>query len=86
MKDFEKTFKALANKRRLAIVKYLKNKKEAPVWDVSEEIKLSFKATSKHLNLLSNADILDKEQRNTEVFYNLSSKSKKIVKDIISYL
>ena len=65
---------------------YLKNKKEAPVWDVSEEIKLSFKATSKHLNLLSNADILDKEQRNTEVFYNLSSKSKKIVKDIISYL
>ena len=52
IKEAEKILKALANARRLAIVKYLRKEKEATVGDIAEAIKLSFKATSKHLDLV----------------------------------
>ncbi len=48
-RELEKQLKALANRRRLAILKYLKSKREASVGDIAEEINLSFKSTSKHL-------------------------------------
>ncbi|MBI5220938.1 MAG: helix-turn-helix transcriptional regulator [Candidatus Liptonbacteria bacterium] len=49
MRELEKCLKALANRRRLAILKYLQKKKEASVAAISEEIELSFRSTSKHL-------------------------------------
>ena len=64
--------KALANRRRLAIMKYLKVEKEASVGDIAEEIRLSFKATSKHLGVLSAAGITDREQRSLQMFYRLA--------------
>ena len=72
MKNLERILKALANRRRLTIVKYLKKKNEATVGDIAEEIKLSFKATSKHLGVLLQADIVDKEQRSLQMWYRLS--------------
>ncbi len=72
MKDIERVLKALANRRRLAIVKFLKKEKEATVGDIAESIKLSFKATSKHLGVLAAADIVDKEQRSLQMWYKLS--------------
>ena len=77
-KDFERIMKALANRRRLAILRFLKNgneKKEnkASVGDIAEEIRLSFKATSKHLGILSAAGVVDREQRSLQMFYRLSS-------------
>lgn len=85
-KEFERILKALANKRRLSIVKYLKKMREAAVGDIAREIRLSFKATSKHLGVLSLADILDKEQRSLHVFYRIASTQKDIVRDILSHL
>ena len=73
MKEIEKQMKALANKRRLAILKFLKKTKEATVGGIAEEIKLSFKSTSRHLSVLYAAGIVEKEQRNVEVFYRLAS-------------
>jgi len=72
MKELERQLKALANRRRLAIVKFLKKEKEATVGDIAETIKLSFKATSKHLGVLAAADIVDKEQRSLQMWYRLS--------------
>ena len=86
MKQMEKTLKALANRRRLAILKYLKNSKEAPVGDIADHIKLSFKATSKHLNILANHDIVDREQRSLLMYYHLSSEQKAAVSRILSLL
>lgn len=86
MRELEKTLKALANKRRLAILKYLKKKGEAPVADIAAEIKLSFKATSKHLGILMAADILEKEQRSLHMFYSLSNRKTAAAKHIISLL
>jgi len=87
MKNLERILKALANKRRLEIIKSLKREAgyELSVGEIAEKIKLSFKATSRHLKILSEADILEKEQRNIQVFYRIDS-SDKLVKYIVSLL
>ena len=69
-KEYEKTLKALANQRRLRIIKYLKIKRSATVSAIAEHLKLSFKSTSKHLAVLFNAGILDKEQKSLSMFYS----------------
>ncbi len=84
MRQYEKPLKALANKRRLEIVKYLKQEKEATVGDIASHIKLSFKATSKHLAVLLAADIVEKEQRSLSSFYSLDPKMPRIARAIIS--
>ena len=84
MKKFERVLKGLANRRRLAILKYLNSVKEANVAQISEIINLSFKATSKHLGILANLDILEKEQRSLEMFYHLAKNLGFITKNIIN--
>ena len=86
MKDVEKILKALANRRRLAIIQYLKNTREASVGDIAAKIKLSFKSTSRHLSVLSSTNILDKEQRSLSVFYRLSDQASQLVKSVIKFL
>lgn len=71
-KETERVLKSLANRRRLAIVAYLQKRKDASVTAIAEELKLSLKATSKHLALLAGAGILEKEQRSTNVFFSIS--------------
>ncbi len=80
IKEVERVLKALANRRRLEIVKYLKKEKEATVGDIAEAIKLSFKSTSRHLAVLFSADIVEKEQRSIEVWYRLSPECHHIAK------
>jgi ArsR family transcriptional regulator, arsenate/arsenite/antimonite-responsive transcriptional repressor len=69
----EKLFKALANRRRLQILAILKHDREANVGDIAAELRISFKATSKHLAVLSSADILQREQRSLFMFYSIAS-------------
>jgi len=85
-REIERVLKALANRRRLAIVKFLKKRGEKMVGDISEEIKLSFKATSKHLGLLYAADIVEKEQRSLQMFYRLSPQLHPVAKHISNSL
>ena len=70
-KELERELKALSNKRRLAIIKFLRQNKEATVGDISETIKLSFKSTSKHLAILKTVDIVEYEQRSLSYYYKL---------------
>jgi DNA-binding transcriptional ArsR family regulator len=86
MRKLEKILKALANRRRLAILKYLKENKEAPVAEIAHEIDLSFKATSKHLSILLAVDIVEREQRSLQMFYRFSGDQDPAVKYIISLL
>ncbi len=86
MKEQEKILKALANHRRLQIVKYIKEQKQATVGAVAGHIKLSFKSTSKHLMVLHNAGILDKEQKALLVFYSISKSLPRIAKQIIDVI
>jgi DNA-binding transcriptional ArsR family regulator len=84
VKKLEKILKTLANNRRLAIIYYLKKRKNAKVGDIANAINLSFTSTSKHLMRLFNADILEKEQKNLEMWYKLAPDQNKIVDFIIS--
>ena len=86
MKEFERYLKALANRRRLAILKYLKAKREAPVAEIADEINLSFKATSKHLAVLSAVDIVEKDQRSLQMFYRISVQQKPVVRRVLDLL
>lgn len=71
-RQLEKLFKAFANKRRLAIIRYLKRADTATVGEIASEIRLSFKATSKHLRILAAADIVEQTQQRLHVFYQLA--------------
>ena len=71
-KELEQIFKALANRRRLAILRYIKEHKEASVGEIAGYLKLSFKATSKHLAVLTSAALLEKEQRSVQMFFSTS--------------
>lgn len=72
MKNLEKIFKGLANRRRLAVLKLLVKNKELSVADIAGRIKLSFKATSKHLSVLRQLDIVDRNQVGLTMYYRLS--------------
>jgi DNA-binding transcriptional ArsR family regulator len=86
MREAEKLLKAFANRRRLRIVQFIKAKKEAPVGDISHEIGLSFKSTSRHLSVLAGCEILDREQRSSQVFYRIAPIQKPIARYLISTL
>ena len=82
----ERVFKALANRRRIAVILHLKKEKEASVGEIAGAIRLSIKATSKHLSILTNANVLDKEQRSLQVFYKLSVDMPSATRSIIFLL
>ncbi len=83
MKQLEKIFKGLANRRRLAIIRLLGRKKEVSVADIARGINLSFTATSKHLGILRQLDILDRRQESLTVYYRLASPLPPVVKLLI---
>ena len=83
-KELEKIFKALANRRRLSIISLLKNEKDLSVGNIAEKIKLSFKSTSKHLSILASVDIIEKEQKSSQVFYKISPNLNESIRKILS--
>lgn len=72
-RELEKLYKAIANKRRIAIVRYLQSG-AATVGEVAKAIKLSLKSTSRHLHVLAGAGLLVSEQRGLYVYYELDLK------------
>ena len=85
-KELEKILKALANKRRIMVLKYLKQSGKVSVGDIAEHIKLSFKSTSRHLNVLSSVDVLEKEQVGLTVFYFLPKTNHPMTSKLLSII
>jgi DNA-binding transcriptional ArsR family regulator len=85
-KEAEKILKALANRRRLAILCHLKRAHKDRVGAIAGVMHLSLTATSRHLNMLERAGILEKEQCGLEVFYSISESIKPFVKYLIAEL
>ncbi len=88
MKDseIEKVLKALANKRRLAILKFIKKRKQANVSEIAGEIKLSFRSTSRHLRVLVSANILDREQIILQGIYRFDNNMPSLTLKMVSVL
>ncbi len=85
-KEYEKILKALANQRRLLILKILKKNKDRSVSSIAGEIKLSFKATSKHLSILYSKNIVEREQVSLEMRYRLANPLPSLVRFVLTIL
>lgn len=85
-KEMEKILKVLANRRRLAIISYLRKTKLASVSDIAREIKLSLRSTSRHLAILRSIEVVEYEQAGLTVNYWLSENMLAVVKNILSNL
>lgn len=86
MRKLERILKALANQRRLALLAYLKAHHEANVTELAEAIRLSVKATSKHLRILAAADLVDRRQVSLVALYSLSLNRRTILTDLQTIL
>ena len=86
MKQLEKIFKGLANRRRLQIIRVLAKKKELPVATIAREINLSFTSTSKHLALLRQLDIVDRRQESLTVYYRISDSLPDVARSVFSLI
>ncbi len=86
MKNMTKIIKALANERRLLILRYLKQEGMTTVTEISEIIKLSFKSTSRHLSILRQVGIVQTEQVRREIFYSINKEipiSSRVIIDLL---
>ena len=72
MKRWTVIFRALANINRLKIIKLLADGRKMNVTDIAEDLKISFKATSNHLALLKNLDVLEAQGIAGHVFYSFN--------------
>lgn len=86
IRETEKILKALANRRRAAIVSYLRKVGRSTPGVISEEIKLSFKATSKHLGVLYAAELLERKQSGLRIDYSLKQPLHRITKSALESL
>lgn len=86
IRSVEAQLKALANQRRISIVVFLERKGSASVGLIAEEIKLSFKATSAHLLILSACDLLEREHTSTTVLYRLHRPISPLIKTMLTIL
>jgi len=85
-KELEKILKALANRRRLLMLKILKKRKRISMGNMAKEIKLSFRSTSKHFSIFYAIGLVEKEQDGLTVYYSLSPKLHKIVTCVLSII
>ena len=85
-KKLERTLKAAANRRRFTILSHLKKEKEASVGKIAEHIHLSFKSTSRHLTVLYAAELIERTQRSSEVFYRLADQLHPIILEILKHI
>lgn len=87
MQDLERILKALANEKRLFILKELKKIQSGlSVGKLAEKIDLSVRTTSKHIALLSAVDIIKGKRRGMNVIYRLSLSSPVAARHIIGLL
>jgi predicted transcriptional regulator len=78
-----KIFKALGNENRLKIIKLLYPNNKLSVIEITDEINLSEKSTSKHLIQMANLNILENQGREGRVYYYIDPKIDPKIKEII---
>lgn len=74
----EALFKALSNRRRLSILRYLKRHGGKSVSGISEVMGLSVKSTSRHLLILRNANLVAEKKEGVYVFYRINKGLRKL--------
>jgi DNA-binding transcriptional ArsR family regulator len=78
--------KALANRRRIKILSFLKKKHNATPSELVRMLRISQQSVSRHLKILMAADIVDYRQRGLVVSYRLRLNQSKEVQVVIGGL
>ena len=86
MKRWTVVFRALANINRLKIIKMLADGHKMNVGDIAEDLNISFKATSNHLAMLKNLDVLEAQGAEGHVFYSINPQMPKDFQKIIEII
>ena len=84
MKRWVIIFRALANINRLKIVSILFDGRKMNVSDIAQSLRISFKATSNHLVMLKNLDVMESEGSSGHVFYSINKNMPNDFKKILS--
>jgi len=79
-------FKALSNINRLKIIEMLLGGANLTVTEISYKLGISLKATSKHLIILQNLDLLESEGKTGRVFYKFSKSTPTDFRQIIKLI
>jgi predicted transcriptional regulator len=84
-KNLEKVLKALANRRRLTLLAYLKTNQAVSVGTIAKELRMPFKTASRNLVMLERVGIVEKEQLHQQRIYRLadSRKQRPFVQNVI---
>ena len=78
--------KILADINRLGILKFLKKRKQASVGEIADSLKISFKATSKHLLFLVRKGILVNKKDGPFVIYYISNNLSLSIRSVIDLI
>ena len=87
MRLLSKKFKALGNEKRLAIMNMMLNNEKLNVNEITNRLKITFKATSKHLLILESAGFVKRIKHGLFVYYNSNFKNQnKSTKEALKFL
>lgn len=86
MKETERVLKALANRRRLALVTYLRRRGQAPVGELAAFLKVTLPTASKHLAILGAAEVVEYERRSLQVYYRLADSMPAVARSLLKHL
>lgn len=86
MKRWTVVFRTLSNVNRLKIIKMLSGGRKMTVGDIAGSLNISFTATSNHLAMLKNLDILEAQGTSGHVFYSLNPKIPNDFRKIVSHI
>ena len=79
-------FRTLANVNRLKTIKLLADGRKMSVTDIAEDLGISFKATSNHLAMLKNLDVLESQGVAGHVFYSINSQMPKDFQKVVNLM
>lgn len=83
-KRWTTVFRVLANINRLKIIKMLEDGRKMSVTGIARSLKISLKATSNHLVLLKNLDVLEAQGAAGHVFYSINPQMPKDFRKVLS--
>lgn len=86
IKRWTVVFGALSNPNRLKIIKMLSGGQKMSVGDIAGNLNISFNATSNHLILMKNLDLLDSQGTSGHVFYSVNQKMPEDFRKILNHV
>ena len=84
MRELTRCLKAVANERRLMILRELSRREPLTVNMIAKRIGLSLKATSKHIQRLADCEMIERAQKSLSVWCKIN-RSHPILRSILSH-